>query len=98
MASNMKYVRQLLQAAKSEGFTFVCFYDTPEDYDYRGRDINEAIKALEACEVMHLALLDGERTIGSALIIPYLDQSEVIADYSGTFINEWWNKTVAPAL
>jgi len=98
MASNMKYVRKLLQAAKAEGFTFVCFYDSPEEYDYRGRDISEAVKALEACGEMRLALLDGERVIGSALIIPQLDQEEVIADYSGAFIDEWWNETVAPAL
>lgn len=97
MSVNMKYVRKLLQAAKREGMSFLCYYDSPFDPDYQGEDIEQALKALEACDEMKLSLIKDEEALGWALIIQGLSPDETIANYAGDFIDNWWNENVRDA-
>jgi hypothetical protein len=106
MADNLKYVRKLLQDAKKEGMFFRCYYDEPTDPDYLGDDIEEAIEALTACDVMMLRLVwkepkeDGKRCAAVVTIIPdiTMDPEEVIADYRVTpWMEAWWNANVGRA-
>lgn len=91
---DLPYVRKLLEAAKAEQFTFQCYYEEDE-LDYEGTDIDEAIKALGACDQMQLVLKEAGRTLGWALIVPSLEDDEVLADFAGGFINKWFQENVA---
>lgn len=83
---------KLLQAAEQGGLTMKAMYPGMQEADYAGKDPAEAWKALTACDEMHLYLVDDAgRMLGWALIIPGLDADEVVADYSG----EWIEKALA---
>jgi hypothetical protein len=81
----VKTLKDLLAISAAHQWTFVCFYDDIEDTDYIGKDPEEALEALEACDVMNLVILDvaGGR-VGWALIINEhgRDPEEQISDYS----------------
>jgi hypothetical protein len=81
----MKSLSALLKHCASIGCTFVCYYDDPGDVDYKGTSQRAAKKALEACDVMNLIVLDKDgKRWGWAHIITERgqDPEEQIADHT----------------
>ncbi|OWZ90394.1 hypothetical protein B9J07_27800 [Sinorhizobium sp. LM21] len=87
MLERIKSLKGLLAACAAMQCTFVCFYDDQDETDYIGADPDEALEALEACDVMNLVVLDvaGAR-MGWVLIVTERgqDPEEQMADYTAT--------------
>lgn len=78
---------KLLLAAEAQGLTMKANYPGIPGPDYIGPSAAKAWEALEACDEMHLSVVDDRGlTLGWALIIPGLDADEVVADYSGVWV------------
>lgn len=90
--AKVDYVRRLCSDAVAAGHSLRCSYDG--EVDYEGRDVAKAVEALRACDEMKLTILSGSVPVGSALIIPGLEPDEEIADYSGAWIDKWWEENV----
>lgn len=105
MSVNMKYVRKLLGDAKAEGMLFRCYYDEPTEPDYLGDDIQAALDALTACDVMHLNLIkpnpdpEGKPYVrlGWVQIIPDITShpEEIISDFSGRWVDAWYEANLS---
>jgi hypothetical protein len=92
----MKILRKLLADAEAAGHTMICQYDRTMQPDYCGKKASRALKALTACDEMHLTIRDRDnKSVGWALVIPGLEDDEVIADYSGVRLSHWM-ETNAP--
>ncbi len=92
----MKTLSALLKHCADDGMTMVCYYDDPNDPDYKGTSQREVQKALEACDEMRLIVLDaaGKRW-GWAFIVNDADgdPTEQIADHStNDGIDAWMNE------
>lgn len=90
-----KTLTNLLKHCANLGMTFVCYYDDPDDFDYKGESQRAAKEALEACDVMNLIVLDADgKRWGWAHIINEHNQDpeEQVADYTvNDRINAWFN-------
>lgn len=89
---------KLLKAAEAQGLTLQARYPGIPEPDYSGKSASKAWEALTACDEMHLYVLDATgKTLGWALIIPGLDADEIVADYSGEWIEKALAETAAAA-
>jgi len=91
------FLRKLITDAVAAGFTLDVNHEG--ETDYLGTNPDEAYKAATACDCMWINLIaaDGKVT-GYALVINGLNDDEVIADYSGQWLDEWWNRNIGSNL
>lgn len=98
MSDNLHVLRDLIRDALAAGHTLVCTYGNGEEPDYTGTNLEEAMKALTACDEMWLILKNSEgKRVGSAYIIPdqSFDPDEVIADYGGDWMEKWHQENLS---
>jgi hypothetical protein len=77
-------LKQLLAQAAEFQWTFICHYSG--EVDYKGKDPDLALEALEACDTMSLRIHDVVgNSVGACLIVTEADADpeEQIADYGG---------------
>jgi hypothetical protein len=96
---NLKYLKKMLADAHKEGFTFKCYY-SGEEPDYIGTNTRHALDALIACDEMNLGLYKDNRRVGWAFIIHDVsnDPEETISDFSGPWLDAWWELNVGALL
>ena len=88
----MKAYKHLVKHALKTGHT-VSVFDEEVWQVKRGTAYQEIISAIESVEAPQIRIRDQDGDIvGWALIIPFLDDDETVADYSCTEFLETWNK------
>jgi hypothetical protein len=89
----MKSYKHLVKHALKNGHT-ISVFDEEVWQVKRGTAYQEIISAIESVEAPQIRIRDQDGDIvGWALIIPFLDDDETVADYSCTDFLESWNKT-----
>jgi hypothetical protein len=89
----MKNVRNMLAAAVAlPGYSFMV--GSEGEVDYKGTSVRQGIAALEQLDEGYVTVLNerGYRC-GSAMIVPDLDEDEMIAD-AGGWCNEWLDENI----
>lgn len=88
----MSSIKDMLTDAVAAGYTICVYYDDPDEPDYTGQDVTEAMAHVTACDEIHVRLEGGPNKGGRALIIPSLADDEQIADFTlNTWIERWWD-------
>jgi hypothetical protein len=77
--------QKLFEAAEAQDVGMKVYYPG-ESPDYEGTSAKLAWDAASACDEMHVSFHKDGEARGWALIIPGLDPDEVVADYSGDWI------------
>ena len=93
---NMQYVKKLLADAVAAGHVLKCHAEG--DVDYIGTDVAKAFEAIEACDDEELTICakDTMRQIAWVQIMQdATDPEEAIADYSGFWMDVWWNENIS---
>ena len=89
----MKAYKHLVKHALKTGHT-ISVFDEEAWQVKRGTAYQEIIAAIESVEAPQIRIRDQDGDIvGWALIIPFLDDDETVADYSCTDFLESWNKS-----
>jgi hypothetical protein len=88
------YLRKMLTDAEAAGLHFTVSSDG--DIDYQGFHAAAAEEAVVACDTMDVTLrvAAGQRPVGWAMIVNGLEPDEVIADTSGAWMNDWWDRNI----
>lgn len=84
---------QMLKAAAEAGYSFVVYYDDPNDPDYQGDSHAKAWEACKDCvDPMNVSLRKAGARSEWALIIAHdVDDDETLADFSTNgWIDGWW--------
>lgn len=82
--------QRLLQHAQANG-VLITIYQPQTEPDYSGTSAADAWKAVEACEENHAQFHDPDgNCLGWAILLPGLADDETIADYSGDWIDKFW--------
>ena len=102
---NLTPSQAMLNAASSAGFSFCCYYDFPEDPDYRGPDPVQAWEAITACELMNVLLIHedpamyGTTSTGTPITTPrwamiiHENEEDDLSDFHAEgWINDWWDE------
>ncbi|WP_276122672.1 hypothetical protein [Pararhizobium qamdonense] len=92
----MRTLEQLLKHCEASGLTMICAYEDKEEADYEGTSAAEAKDALEACDEMHVWIVDERKKHwGYAFIVNDAngDPEEQIADHStNDRLDAWMNE------
>ena len=89
----MKAYKHLVKHALKTGHT-ISVFDEEVWQVKRGTAYKKIIDAIESVEAPQIRIRDQDGDIvGWALIIPFLDDDETVADYSCTEFLESWNKS-----
>lgn len=88
----------LIRYAKKRG-CMISVYDGEQWAVKRSENEKEIMEAVTSVDEAQIRIRDSKgKTIAWASVIPELDPDEMVADYSGTFMDEWnvaYNQTQA---